>query len=244
MSVVAIIPARGGSKRLPRKNIIDFLGKPIIGYTIDAALRSGCFERVVVSTEDDEIAAVAEACGAAVDRRAPALATDTVGVVDVCIDFLDREAGAGRNWRTMGCLYATAPMRNADDIRGTVSLLEDGVCDFAMAVTSFDLSPYHSMQLSPDKRLTPVFPELIESQERDLPRLRVDNGSTYAVNVAAFRQCKTFYGPNLRGHDMPRMRSSDIDTPEDYRLASWIARSAALPADRDDGNDVPENRKP
>src|ERR1700686_1928854 len=99
MSAVAIIPARGGSKRLPRKNIIDFLGKPIIGYTIDAALQSGCFERVVVSTEDDEIAGVAEACGASVDRRAPALATDSAGVVDVCIDFLNREAAAGRNWR-------------------------------------------------------------------------------------------------------------------------------------------------
>jgi pseudaminic acid cytidylyltransferase len=240
MSAVAIIPARGGSKRLPRKNIIDFLGRPIIGYTIDACLQSGCFARVVVSTEDDEIAAVAEACGASSDRRVPALATDSVGVVDVCIDFLNREAAAGRNWRVMGCLYATAPMRIANDIRGTVSLLEDGVCDFAMAVTSFDLSPYHAMRLSPDSRLTPVFPELIESQERDLPPLRVDNGSTYAVNVAEFRRHKTFYGPNLRGYDMPRTRSSDIDTPEDYKLALWTARSAAPPADLANRADDPE----
>ena len=169
------------------------------------------------------------------DRRAPALASDSAGVVDVCIDLLDREAAAGRRWEVMACLYATAPMRIASDIRATVSLLEGGVCDFAMAVTSFDLSPYHAMRLAPDSRLSPVFPELIESQERDLPRLRVDNGSTYAVNVAEFQRHKTFYGPNLRGHDMPRMRSSDIDTPEDYELALWTARSINFPADQSHG---------
>jgi N-acylneuraminate cytidylyltransferase len=230
LSAFAIIPARGGSKRLPRKNIIDFLGRPIIGYTVDAAIRSGCFDRVVVSTEDDEIATVAAACGATVDRRAAALATDAVGVVDVCLDFLDREAAASRNWQVMACLYATAPMRVAADVRATISLLEDGVCGFAMAVTSFDLSPYHAMKLSPDSRLTPLFPDLIELQERDLPRLRVDNGSTYAVNVAEFRKHRTFYGPNLRGHEMPRARSSDIDTPEDYELALHTARTSFRPA--------------
>jgi pseudaminic acid cytidylyltransferase len=244
MSAVAIIPARGGSKRLPRKNIIDFLGKPIIGYTIEAGIQSGCFERVVVSTEDDEISAVASACGAVVDRRAPALASDSAGVVDVCIDFLAREAAAGRNWQVMTCLYATAPMRIAEDIRATVSLLEHGICDFAMAVTSFDLSPYHAMRLAPDSGLSPVFPELIESQERDLPRLRVDNGSTYAVNVAEFQRHKTFYGPNLRGHDMPRTRSSDIDTPEDYRLALWTAANVAMPADQPSGAGDGKIRQP
>ncbi len=238
MSAVAVIPARGGSKRLPRKNIIDFLGKPVIGYTIDAGFQSGCFERVVVSTEDDEIAAVAEACGASVDRRAPALATDSAVVVDVCIDFLNRESAAGRNWRTMACLYATAPMRTANDIRGTVSLLEDGVCDFAMAVTSFDHSAYHAMQLSDDSRLSPVFPELIESRAGDLPRLRVDNGSTYAVNVAEFRRYKTFYGPNLRAYDMPRTRSVDIDTREDYEFALWTARNTVVPIDRSGDPDI------
>jgi N-acylneuraminate cytidylyltransferase len=243
MSALAIIPARGGSKRLPRKNIIDFLGKPIISYTIEAAIQSECFERVVVSTEDDEIAAVAGACGAAVDWRNPALAADAVGVVDVCIDFLNRETAAARNWRVMACLYATAPMRGADDVRATASLLKDGVCDFAMAVTCFDLSPYHAMKFSSDSRLTPVFPDLIELQERDLPRLRVDNGSTYVVNVAEFQRYRTFYGPGLRGHDMPRTRSSDIDTQEDYELALWIARSSELHGASTARPDDPDLRK-
>jgi pseudaminic acid cytidylyltransferase len=235
MSAVAIIPARGGSKRLPRKNIIDFLGKPIISYTIEAGLQSGCFERVVVSTEDDAIAAVAIAFGAVVDRRAPVLASDSAGVVDVCIDFLSREAAAGRNWEVMSCLYATAPMRTTTDIQATVSLLEEGTCDFAMAVTSFDHSPYHAMRLTPDCGLSPEFPELIESRAGDLPRLRVDNGSTYAVNVHEFRRCKTFYGPSLRGYDMPRARSIDIDTWDDYRFALWTAANVATAADRSGG---------
>jgi CMP-N-acetylneuraminic acid synthetase len=148
-NAVAIIPARGGSKRLPRKNIVDFLGRPIIAYTIDAARDSGCFERIVVSTEDDEIVAIAERAGAMVDRRAPELATDGVGLVDVCLDFLDREAGVGRNWDVMACLYATAPLRNAKDIRATMALLEPGRCAFSMAVTSYERYPHQALKFCP-----------------------------------------------------------------------------------------------
>lgn len=228
MDAIAIIPARGGSKRLPRKNVVDFLGRPIIAYTIDAAIRSGCFARIVASTEDDEIAATARDIGAAVDRRSPALATDTSTVVEVCLDFLDREAKAGRSWPVMACLYATAPMRTAHDIRATVSLLEPGACDFAMAVTSYDFAPHEALKFAADGRLTPMFPHLVETRASDLPALRVDNGSTYAVNVAAFRRLRTFYGPNLCGHDMPRMRSFDIDTQDDLDQARWAAQAIRL----------------
>jgi pseudaminic acid cytidylyltransferase len=223
VNAVAIIPARGRSKRLPGKNIIDFLGKPIIAYTIDAALESLRFDRVIVSTEDHKISEVASACGALVDHRPASLADDTVGVVDVCIDYLDRESAAGRNWNVMTCLYATSPMRTAADVRATVALLEPGICEFAMAVTSYDLSVYHALKFASDKTLTPLFPDLIEGHEKDMPRLRVDNGSIYAVDVNAFRRHRTFYGPNLRGHDMPRERSSDIDTRDDYEHALWMA---------------------
>lgn len=198
MRAVAIIPARGGSKRLPRKNVVEFLGRPIIAFTIEAAVTSGCFERIVVSTEDDEIADVCSRLGALVDRRPRQLATDTATVVEVCTDFLDREEAAGRRWDVLACLYATAPLRNAEDIRGVVGLIEPGRCGFAMAVTTYGHSPYQALKFADDSTLTPMWPDLIERRTNELPSLRVDNGSTYVVNIVEFRRHLTFYVPDLR----------------------------------------------
>jgi pseudaminic acid cytidylyltransferase len=224
MAAVAVIPARGGSKRLPRKNIADFLGKPIISYTIEAAHQSGCFSRVIVSTEDDEIAEVALRFGAEVDVRDTSLASDTATVHAVCITFLDAERARGRDWDQMACLYATAPLRTADDIRATMALLETGVCDFAMGVSSYDKQPHQALKLMPGNALVPMWPELLKYRASDLPPLRASNGTTYVVNCEAFRQHGDFYGPNLRGHNMPRNHAVDIDTAEDLEFARLIAR--------------------
>jgi len=228
MKTVAIIPARGGSKRLPRKNIVDFCGRPIIAFTMQAAVDSRCFDRIVVSTEDEEIAEVCERLGAVVDRRAARLATDTVTLVEVCLDFLDREEAAGRRWDVLACLYATAPLRNAEDIRGTVALIEPGRCGFAMGVTTFDHYPYQALKFGADSALTPMWPDLVERRASELPPLRAGNGSTYVVDVGEFRRHRTFYGPNLRGHDMPRARSIDIDTRDDLELALCMAQVKSL----------------
>lgn len=239
MDAIAIIPARGGSKRLPRKNIVDFLGRPIIAYTIDAAHESGCFDRVVVSTEDDEIAGVAQRCGAVVEPRPSKLATDTVGVVDVCLDVLEREAARGRRWSILGCLYPTAPLRSAADIRATIALLQPGICEFAMGVTSYDLQPHLALKLAPDGGLAPMWPELIDCRASDLPPLRISNGTTYAVFADAFCRARTFYGPGLRGYDMPRKRSIDIDTIDDLDFAVWTATARGL-----DKSDRRDNKTP
>jgi pseudaminic acid cytidylyltransferase len=223
VAAVAIIPARGGSQRLPRKNIADFLGRPMLAYTVDAAIESECFARIVVSTEDEEIAEVARRIGVLVDRRRPELAGHQVGLVDVCLDFLEREERESRMWHNLACLYATAPMRNAQDIRETMALLEPGRCGFAMAVTSYDHYPHQALKLETERALTPMWPDLVTKRGSDLPPLRAGNGSTYAVNVAEFRKHRSFYGPNLRGHDMPRERSVDIDTADDLEFATWLA---------------------
>lgn len=222
---VALIPARGGSKRLPRKNVIEFLGRPIIGYTIDAALESECFARVVVSTEDDEITRIAERCGAEVDRRPPHLADDHIGLVQVCLDFLDREAAAGRDWCILACLYATAALRNAQDIRATMALVNSGRCRFAMAVTPYVQYPHQALKLGADGDLTPMWPDLVAKRSSDLPALRAGNGTTYVVDVAEFRRHQTFYGPGLYGYEMPVERSVDIDTQADLNYAIWLAQS-------------------
>jgi pseudaminic acid cytidylyltransferase len=223
-SQIAIIPARGGSKRLPRKNVLPFMGRPIISWTISAALEYGLFHRVVVSTEDKAIAATAIEAGAEVDARDPALATDTARVVDVCMDILDREEAAGRSYDVLCCLYATAPLRNATDIAATVDLLQPGYCDFSMAVTPYSLPPFRALRQSEDSLLTPVWPDLVNARADDIGEWVVGNGSTYAATVPSFRKTREFVGPNMRGHFMPRSRSVDIDEMEDLEIARFHAQ--------------------
>jgi pseudaminic acid cytidylyltransferase len=216
---IAVIPARGGSKRLPRKNLAPFFGHPIIAHTIRAARESGCFDRVVVSTEDAEIVEVSRRYGAEVDARPPALADDKTGVVDVCIELLDREAAAGRAYAVLCALYATAPLRGSDDIRATMALLDLGHCDFALAVTEYDLPPYRALRRDPDGTLTPMWPDLVLAKSQEVPPLYVNNASTYAVSVPAFLRHRSFTGPGARGHVMPRALTTDIDVAEDLEEA-------------------------
>lgn len=219
MKAIAVIPARGGSKRLPRKNIIDFNGKPIIAYTIQHALESGLFERVVVSTEDQEIATIAEHYGAIISLRPESLATDHVGVVDVCLQVISEEEKVGHSYDVMSCLYATSPLRNKEDIVKTVEPVLKRACDFSMALTHYHFSPHQALKWDDDDFLQPMWPEMISKKSQEVPDFLVDNGSTYAVNLPEFKKQKTFYGKKLTGHVMPRFRSVDIDVEEDLLLA-------------------------
>lgn len=223
---LAIIPARGGSKRLPRKNVVDFLGKPMLAYSIEAARDSGRFERILVSTEDDEIARVATQWGAEVHRRDPMLATDTATVEAVCLGLLAEEEQAGRHWDVFACLYAAAPLRTAEDVQAVVDLVEPGRWDFAMAVSEYDLPPLLALRPTPEGGLEPLWPELIHGGMRRIKGLTVSNGSSYAAAVPAFRRVGTFYGPTLRGHLTPPERCADINVPADLEAALWKARNA------------------
>ena len=224
MKAIALIPARGGSKRLPRKNVIGFLGRPIIAYTIEAAFQSGCFDRVVVSTDDEEISDAAKAAGADVVIRPSALASDEASVVETCLDFLETKTG----YDVLCCLYATAPLRNADDIRHVVSLIDPGRCDFAMALTEYSYPPFQALRQTENGSLAPMFPNLVEKQTQDIGPLLVDNGSTYAASIPAFQQTCGFYGPGLKGHVMPQSRSVDLDGVDDLRLLEFFAKSEGL----------------
>ena len=228
MGTVCLIPARGGSKRLPRKNIVDFLGKPIISYTIEAALSSGLFERVVVSTEDAEIAGTAARFGARIHTRPPHLAQDSARLVNVCLDFLDTEERDGRRYEIFACLLATAPMRRSQDIEAVFRLIEPGRCEFALATTTYDLPPLQALRKDADGALVPMWPELVNLRSQETPQLSVDNGSTYFATVTAFRTQQTFYAPGLRGHPMPRERSVDIDEAADLALALFHAQKLGL----------------
>jgi CMP-N-acetylneuraminic acid synthetase len=218
---LAIIPARGGSKRLPRKNVLPFLGLPIIAHTVDAALASRCFDRILVSTEDDEIAEAGRAAGAEIHRRDPALATDAATLVEVCVNILAEEQRLGRGYDVFACLYATAPLRRAEDIATVVGLAERPETDFALAVTTYPLPPHQALRIAEDGALSPMWPDLVDLRADRIGRLVVDNGSTNAAKIPAFLEHRTFYGPRLAGHIMPRERSVDIDEQADYDLACW-----------------------
>lgn len=224
MGRLAIIPARGGSRRLPRKNVVEFGGRPIIAWTVEAALESECFERIVVSTDDAAIASAARAAGAQVQERPAALAGAAATVVQVCGHVLACEETTGHRYDVLCCLYPTAPLRGAEDIRAVVALVEPGVCDFALAVTEYSHPAHQALRRAGDGSLAPMWPDLVGLREDAVGALVVDNGSTYAASVAAFRLHQTFYGPGLRGHSMPRSRSVDIDGVEDLELARYFAR--------------------
>ena len=213
---------------MPRKNIIDFLGKPMIAYSIEAAIQTGLFCRIVVSTEDEEIADISSHFGAEIDYRPPALANDVATVSDVCIDLLYREQAHGREYDLLCILYATAPMRNARDIKNVMCLIEPDVCDYAMAVTHFVQPPYQALSVEKNHWAKPLWPEMVFLREADIGHLCIDNGSTYAVSVPAFRQSKAFYHDKMRVYFMPRERSVDINTQEDVELALYYARRAMV----------------
>lgn len=223
--IICVIPARGGSKRLPRKNIIDFLGAPIISYTIRSAIKSSVFDRIVVSTEDEEIAEIALHFGAEVSKRPVSLATDASTVVEVCSRLLENEEKKGKNYDILCCLYATAPLRNAEDITATLKLIEPGMCNFAMAVTEYSHYAHQALRITESGFLKAMWPEYINLRSEKIGQLLVGNGSTYAVTTEAFKFHKSFYGPDMRGHIMPIKRSVDIDDREDLELALYYAQS-------------------
>jgi len=223
MNMLAVIPARGGSKRLPRKNILPFCGKPMFAWTLEAALQSQLFSQVLVSTEDEEIAAATRQFGGNVVKRPLALAGDDASVAQVCRDILEQEKSQGRTYDVICCCYATAPLRTAEDICNTVALLEKGVCDFSFAVTNYSHYPHQALRMDEKGFLNPLFPDLVRRRGADIGKVRAGNGSTYAAFVSEYLHCGDFYGDRMKGYEMPFLRSVDIDTQEDLDLATAIA---------------------
>jgi pseudaminic acid cytidylyltransferase len=225
--IICIIPARGGSKRLPKKNIVQFHGKPIIAYSVEAAIQANLFDRIIVSTDDLKIAQCVKDFGAEIHLRPSELATDTAKVVDVCAYIIEEESKTGRTYDILCCLYATAPLRTSQDIRNTLQLLEDDNCDSAMAVTNYHFPPHQALKLDKFENLVPVWQDMRDLQSQEVPNFLIDNGSTYAIEVAVFKEKKAFLGNHLKGYIMPRNRSVDIDTQEDLDLANIFFRRDA-----------------
>lgn len=231
---VAIIPARGGSKRLPRKNVLPLGGMPMISHPIRAAFGSGIFGRVIVSTDDDEIAEISGNAGAEIHRRPEHLGNDDATVVDVCVDVLRSLPDQGANVPWFACIYATAAFILASDLSQAWARLADDEKDAfegVMSVSPFDYYPHSALQDTPDG-LKPFFPDLVELSRHDVPELFASNGTFYMARTSSFLAKRTFYLDPLAPYVLERNRAVDIDTEDDYELAKIIYdwRQGRVPA--------------
>jgi pseudaminic acid cytidylyltransferase len=223
MERLAIIPARGGSKRLPRKNVLPVLGRPMIEYPITAALRSDLFDEVIVSTEDKEIAGVAESAGARVMDRPMELATDKSTVTEVCLYVLDELEKIGKKPKKFCCIYATAIFLRPQDLIESYNLLmKDPPCEAVMGVSEYNLHPVQAL-VEKHGFLEWMWPEYEDLKSQLYPHLVCSSGSIYWNVTDTFKEKKTFYVKRLKGYEIPRGRAVDIDTEEDYRVAKALA---------------------
>lgn len=221
---LAIIPARGGSKRLPRKNILPLGGRPMLCWSVEAALKSQLFARVCVSTDDDEIAEVATRAGADVLRRPVALGADNATVAEVCEHHLLELREQGEQYDHLYCLYATAPLRNASDLCAMANVFnEREEAKAVVAVTGFMHYPHQAMMRDETGALKPFWPSLSDLRGTELPELLAGNGSAYAVSVGPFLESLNFMPPSgMYAYVMDLMRSIDIDTQAEYELLQAI----------------------
>lgn len=222
---VAIIPARGGSKRIPGKNFKSFNGRPMIAHSIEAAQRSGLFRRIIVSTDSEEIAAVAESHGAECPFRRPAkLANDTASTASVLLHGLDWLEERGELPELICCFYATAPFVTPDDLRQGHDLMRSTGCGSAFTVTSFDAPIFRAFSLTETGTLAMIWPENELKRSQELPTAYHDAGQFYWLEVARFRAEPRIFRADSRPVIIPRWRVQDIDTPEDWQRAELLHR--------------------
>jgi len=223
LSVLALITARGGSKGLPAKNLLRVQGRPLIDFTIAAARAAACVDRVVLSTDDDEIARVAEACGCEVPFRRPAaLATDTAKSMDVVLHALDQLP----NHDVLVLLQPTSPARIGTDIDATVQQMLDSNAQACVTVCEVEENPYWMFRIDSSSRLLPLLETPTATRRQDLPPAFLLNGAVYAARTDALRQLGSFLSSGTVAHVMPRERSIDIDNLENFES---FARGATVP---------------
>ena len=226
---IAIIPARGGSKRIPRKNLRNFCGQPIIVYSIQVALQSGLFEHVVVSTDDPEIAALAVQYGAEVPFVRPAeLADDHASTAAVMQHAVKACRDLGWDVRHLCCLYATAPFVQMTDLQAGLALLGMPVADvvqYVFSATSFAFPVQRAIRLDNNGAVEPVWPENMPKRSQELEPLFHDAGQFYWGHAGAFESLLPLFAAHSRALLLPRHRVQDIDDEDDWVRAEYLYRA-------------------
>lgn len=216
---IAIITARGGSKRIPYKNIKEFCGKPIIEYSIQAAKESGIFDEIMVSTNDKKIAAIAVKAGANVPfLRSEVNSDDYATTSDVLLEVLEQYEKVGIQFENACCIYPTAPFVTAQKLKGAMELLKKENCDSVIPVVSFSFPPLRGMTLKEGK-LEYMWQEYAMKRTQDLEEIYHDCGQFYAFCVKQFKDIKKLVMDNTVGMVVSELEVQDIDNETDWELA-------------------------
>lgn len=218
MSAIAIITARGGSKRIPRKNVKEFCGKPIIAYSIEAALGAGIFDEVMVSTDDKQIAEIARAAGASVPfMRSSENAGDYASTDDVLMEVLNDYRQFGKTFDRFCCIYPTAPFVTSEKLIKAMSLLDEA--DSVMPVVAFSFPPQRCMVLNEKGELSMKWPEHAKTRSQDLEPYYHDCGQFYCCKTDLFMEYKTTDLPHMVPMIMSELEVQDIDNQDDWDIA-------------------------
>lgn len=231
---LAVIPARGGSKRISRKNIKSFCGKPMIAWSIEAALKSSCFDHVVVSTDDAEIAEVARQYGAQVPFTRPSILSDdhtgTIPVIRHAIEWFHEQGQASDD---VCCIYATAPFVRSVDIRRGLDILTVSGRDYAFAATKYPFPIQRAVRITDQGEVAMFSPEHFKTRSQDLEEAYHDAGQFYWGRSTAWVSGKVIFGPHAALIQLPRYRVQDIDTAEDWQMAEYLFQAVNLKRDSD-----------
>ena len=221
---IAVIPARGGSKRIPRKNIRPFCGKPMIAWSIEAAKSSGLFEHIIVSTDDAEIAEVAKQWGAEVPFiRTEELSNDHTGTTPVIAHATQWALDQGFNVAAVCCIYATAPFVQINDLKRGWDAMNSGDWNYAFTVTDFAAPIFRSFKQTAEGGVEMFFPEYFVTRSQDLPTALHDAGQFYWGYPDAWLEEKRIFDRHSVPVIIPRWRVQDIDTPDDWERAEILA---------------------
>ncbi len=223
MKCLAIIPARGGSKRIRRKNIRDFLGKPIIYYSIHAAVQTKLFDEIMVSTDDTEISTIANDFGASVPfLRSSKNADDKATTASVILEVLDEYSQRGFYFDYACCIYATAALVKESSIKSSFEMLVERSFCTVFPVVAFGNPIWRSLIVK-DGKVSMNWPEYRDTRSQDLPKSWYDAGQFYWINVPAFLKDPFLYNNNSGVIELSALEVQDIDTLEDWRLAEYKA---------------------
>ena len=216
---LAIITARGGSKRIPRKNIKNFLGKPIIQYSIEAALQAGCFTEVMVSTDDLEIAEIALSLGAKVPFiRSAETSNDYATTADVIFEVLNEYNNRGETFDYCSCIYPTAPFVTGQKLKDAFDKLLTSGAESVVPVVRFGFPIFRSLKIE-DDLIKMNWPEYMNTRSQDLPPAFHDCGQFYFLRVTPFLQNKKLFTELTLPMEMPESEVQDIDNEEDWKVA-------------------------
>ena len=226
---IAVIPARGGSKRIPRKNIKLFCGKPMFAWSIEAAKKSGLFERIICSTDDEEIAGVAREYGAETPFLRPAeLSDDHTGTIPVVAHAIKKLQNSENKIDIVCCIYATAPFIQEVDLKNSLEQLEKEDANYCFAVTNYPFPIQRAIRITKENRCEMLQPEMFNMRSQDLDEAFHDAGQLYWGKTSAWLETEQMFSLKSTPYILPRYLVQDIDTEEDWIQAELMFKALKL----------------